>query len=967
MLNKKLTAILLVLSILMMPFAALAATSFSFASEAESLKDIGLFLGTSKGLELESKLTRLQGMVLTIRAMGKETEVKNMSTATVESVMAGISDQAIIQPWGRPYAAYAIQAGVTKGTGTAKDGKIIFSPENDLSGTMMATFLLRAMGYSDTEPSTSMDRAVVVNMLPTGLVVKFGTTSKMLRDDAAGMLYLAVKYGNTSTGKKLIEDLIDLGAVTQDSAASAGFVAMLPATPTPIPAVSAAIGIPNGKQVTVTYNRAMHADDIKDPQKYIILDKGLGANLASSATFTPNADNTAVVITLSGDLALTNQAQTLVTIAASMRDAQGVALPADISEYKLFVDATAPTFVRAEIMGERHIRLYWSEPVKIMGNTNDVSRFVVKNSTYTWQVQSVTANAVEKYLEIRLMGNLLPGAFTVEVKNTVGDVVGLMAANLTQSLTYSVNMAAPQATITGTSPGQMTVHFDKPVYGQLDLKFNEGAVLRTNSATVSASSPTQDWTITMDIYRLPVGQAAIMLSPGGSGLRDAYGNSFQTMSLYVIVPPDTTAPALVSAALSTSQDALQLTFSETLLATEALKTSNYTLVDASGIEVPFSVNHTGKTVSLRPTTAFVEGRSYTGMVKLAQDLDKNTMAQTPFSFVVKDITKPTISADSFSVSADGRIYLIFSEDMVQSEMLKPSNYMVMTDSTAVGSLYRTLQSTETVTALDGKGVLIDLTGTVNKPKLLISTNITDLSGLRLAENNLQFETTALGEELFSVTTAQIIGKDLVRIKFSKALGFFQTSDFKMTTNSGQTQLAITGVESQSENEVVLKVNASFNTDGTEGSLHQASYLTVNTAKSVTVSKLGSSLTNTTAIVLSDAYPVTVALENGLPKVISAISSGTTAGKANLNTIGEIRITFTEKIEGASLSILTWTVTGYAVTAVSVTDTATESIVKLTVKATQDQASTTPKVTQVNSLMDKNGVLLAPGSSWDARQ
>ncbi len=107
---------------------------------ADALKTMGLFRGSDtgygQGYDLEKAPTRMQGLILFLRLMGEE-EAALSSTAPCPFVD--------LPDWCRPYGAYAYKKGYTKGISATE-----FGPNLELRSSEYVTFLLRALGYSDS-------------------------------------------------------------------------------------------------------------------------------------------------------------------------------------------------------------------------------------------------------------------------------------------------------------------------------------------------------------------------------------------------------------------------------------------------------------------------------------------------------------------------------------------------------------------------------------------------------------------------------------------------------------------------------------------------------------------------------------------------------------------------------------------------------------------------------------------------
>lgn len=142
---------------------ALSASAPDYSAMASALKTLSLFKGTDTGygggFDLEEVPTRIQALIMLIRLLGEEDEaLACTASAPFKDIAAGY--------WGRPYIAYAYEKGYTNGV---EGGN--FAPDRSASEGMYVEFVLRALGYSDTEQtdvSTAADRALSAGVLTAG-------------------------------------------------------------------------------------------------------------------------------------------------------------------------------------------------------------------------------------------------------------------------------------------------------------------------------------------------------------------------------------------------------------------------------------------------------------------------------------------------------------------------------------------------------------------------------------------------------------------------------------------------------------------------------------------------------------------------------------------------------------------------------------------------------------------------------
>ena len=132
--KKTVIALLLSLVMIVMSFTCFAANATD-VNTADALNELGLFLGTGNGYELDKGLTRAEGVTLLVRMIGKEETAQN-------SVYE--NDFTDVPEWAAGYIGYAFENGITDGTGATT-----FSPDDEMTDYMFLTLVLRALDYFD--------------------------------------------------------------------------------------------------------------------------------------------------------------------------------------------------------------------------------------------------------------------------------------------------------------------------------------------------------------------------------------------------------------------------------------------------------------------------------------------------------------------------------------------------------------------------------------------------------------------------------------------------------------------------------------------------------------------------------------------------------------------------------------------------------------------------------------------------
>lgn len=152
---------------------------------AQALRGIGMFVGTGTGFELDRTPTRMELAVMFVRALGLEEEALSYT---------GTCPFSDVPPWAAGYACVLYGRGLAKGYG---DG--IYGAADAGSARDYATFLLRAMGYSEAAGDFQWETAA-----DSAAAMGFGAgTMPFLRGDVAEMTLRALLVGNAAFAAKL--------------------------------------------------------------------------------------------------------------------------------------------------------------------------------------------------------------------------------------------------------------------------------------------------------------------------------------------------------------------------------------------------------------------------------------------------------------------------------------------------------------------------------------------------------------------------------------------------------------------------------------------------------------------------------------------------------------------------------------------------------------------------------------------
>ncbi len=196
-----------VLTLILVGTLAMGTAAANFENSAYALSELGLFQGTDSGFELDRAPTRAEAAVMLTRMLGQEAAAQTAYDAG--EIAHPFTDTA---PWMDPYIAYLYENGYTTG---ATD--TTFDPESLCSDQMYVTFVLRALGYFESDGDFTYADAVD---FATGLGLVDGVNlggDTFLRDNVAAVTYTALSVTPKNSDKTLYEILLAEGVVPQNT------------------------------------------------------------------------------------------------------------------------------------------------------------------------------------------------------------------------------------------------------------------------------------------------------------------------------------------------------------------------------------------------------------------------------------------------------------------------------------------------------------------------------------------------------------------------------------------------------------------------------------------------------------------------------------------------------------------------------------------------------------------------------
>ena len=221
---KKILSFILVISIVLsvLTIGVGAETSSSATSvalsttldRANALKDLGLFMGSNSGFDLDRQPSRVEAIVMLIRVLGQESQALNSTYANP------FND---VPSWATKYVSFAFAKGYTSGISkTAFGSNLTVTPEQFI------TFMLRALGYKEGSPdgslaftfNTAIEKAESLGVTQKG---KYANGGNFTRGDSVDTIYNVLNAVKKPDGCTMATYLVNKAVISSKLAIKYGF------------------------------------------------------------------------------------------------------------------------------------------------------------------------------------------------------------------------------------------------------------------------------------------------------------------------------------------------------------------------------------------------------------------------------------------------------------------------------------------------------------------------------------------------------------------------------------------------------------------------------------------------------------------------------------------------------------------------------------------------------------------------
>ncbi|EMI10429.1 Ig-like domain-containing protein [Anoxybacillus gonensis] len=503
----------------------------------------------------------------------------------------------------------------------------------------------------------------------------------------------------------------------------------------------------NLKEVVITFNKPLTEEQVKEAGKVsnygVFAEDALSTNLmdGAGAYVTVANDKKSVTLLLENGATL-SQGKTKNKVTVS----KNLGLATDYSNTEVASsDVAVPQLTSVEIVGNKTIKLYFSEAVNNLAtlDANKYNYSISADGGKTWkylsnqtsddskiQVANITASDDKRSVTIELNEALPTGDYkistvqaNVSTANQLADFAGYKVADTTKDfkvVTPTTVAQASKATVNNRT--EVVVEFDAPVLAGGTLQFKDANGVTKSTTSVTKVSDTKLKYTFANADAITVGKVEFTVS----GVTDAYGYSVPTK---VFKDVDVVADASATAAVKvTDDDTIEVVFSKKMQNNTAvnstttgdasnkahyvIKDKDGKVVDLTGVTATYSEDAAKKeykTVLTKANWNLAPGNYTISITGLKDYLGQAATEVKDQAIAVTDTTKPAVSGITASaVNGQRKITITFPEAMATSgpnSITNKDNYAYAAD----GSNFVALpDGTSLVAAADGKSVTITL-------------------------------------------------------------------------------------------------------------------------------------------------------------------------------------------------------------------------------------------------------------------
>lgn len=711
--------------------------------------------------------------------------------------------------WSVKYIEAVYSAGLMEGKNTTKK---IFDYNGKITVQEMAAVLVRALKLevpTTTDNNASawakgyVQAAVNAGILSKDAAPKANATRAQMADTAYA-IYLnqqvpkVASYKVSDDGKEIVFTFsnnethkVTLDAAlspnveqevkfTYDSREYTAKVTWVVSTATKIQSVSSN----NYKQITVVFDGEVDKDTAGNPKNYNVNDFNIDTAVVGE-------DGKSVVLTFEQVGNVLNQQKEYTLDVNGVRNSTKSKTFNESAKFTP-IDVTVPTVKQVSALGTKAFKVVFSEPV-LQNTVNTTSNFKIDGKAVSGSVKYTYPDTVI------ISTDMTVGNHTLSVAN-VTDYAGFKVSQSDLAFTVVEDTIAPEVVSAKT--------YDLT---KVEVKFNEsvksvGKVYHTGTSQEATRFEIKDDTVIAYFEgtnnKLAVGETTLYLN----GVTD-YSNNSGDRTVKVTPVLDTERPTVVSVKTELEKDAHKFTveFSESVVASDAVKGSNYVLKDKDNkVVVGKGLNSSGQPIvnikydnQTRKATFTLLGKldsgKYTLEVSGIRDVATigNTMIPSTSGIDIGDTVAPEISSawyvqEDAGTRVDRTIYVQYSEAVAYEGAGNAADVNKYNIAVA-GATYAPLPAGSVAELVNAETVRITLprTEAANKFSGTISLRVaavSDIAGNYIGKGQLMDTVQVSSTAAVAINKAEATAVDTIKVEFKGILSSVDANDFTIGGN-----------------------------------------------------------------------------------------------------------------------------------------------------------------------------------------
>ncbi|MFJ8514694.1 S-layer homology domain-containing protein [Lysinibacillus xylanilyticus] len=685
--------------------------------------EYGIFEGVSATEFAPTKqLTRSEAAKILVEAFELEGEAD----------LKDFADASTVKPWAKSYLEVAVSNGIIKGTEV--NGKTNLNPNASITRQEFAVVFSRALELADT--TVKVDKVEVVDAKTLNVTLTDGTKETVTLEKA-----LEPNKETEVTFK--IKDVEYKAKVTY-----------VVTTATAVKSATAT----NLKQVVVEFDGKVDPATAGEKGNYTLTGNG-----------SPEVDSVIVAedgrtVTLNIKDQLENQVEYKLAV-NNIKAGDKVINAKDVKFKPL--DNTVPTVAKVEALGNKTIRVHFSEPVK----SATTSQFKIDGKVVVGNI-STNLNTVI----IKLSSALPDGEHTLTAEGTQ-DYNNFKTVQADTKFNVVEDKTAPTVTsVVSASFEKVVLKFSEPVEQVFasNIYWMQGGAKKQAASVKQLTDDTYEFTFTGDNKLVYTTDLYV------TNVKDYSGNVIDKDTKVQVTPVvDLTRPEVISAGINKDNNKqVVIKFTKSLdTETTAKKAANYVIKDKDGKVQPISTTvdvSKDKEVTLTLLGNIKDNADYTLTITGVADNTtmKNVMLPYTTTLSVKDVTPPKL--EGVTLLNKNQIYVAFNEVMATSG----DGSIVESDKYEITDLDgKKLKITGYDVTQDAKGVILTLNENIALDYNVKVSLVKDLAGNHL-EGYTQSKKVA-PQGVTKIKSVEATAKDKVEVEFTNAIQSLNQGDFKI--------------------------------------------------------------------------------------------------------------------------------------------------------------------------------------------